>query len=268
MFINNWYAACIADRLDGTRRSESGCWIATFVLFRDSDGVARCLSDACCHRGASLSAGQCRERPASSARSTAGNSTARASARLIPAGTKTPTHPPKRARVPAYPTEEKYGLVFVFLGDLGEDERPALPDLMPEYDSGDWHHDVIDRKKDINYMRMSENYNDPCHVHYVHEFAKWLPKGVSIIEHEMTDTYIKAFHASWDADGNWSEEAGLLMEYSVIGCMSRNTNYQPNFPPQIVLATVTPIDKDNTQIFMTLMMPKDGEGFRARCMRN
>ena len=168
-----------------------------------------------------------------------------------------PSHPSGPA-CPAYPVEEKYGLLFVFLGDLDDDERPPIPDIMPEHETGDWHYGVIRRKKDVNYLRMSENYNDPCHVHYVHEFAKWLPKGVTIVEHELTDTYVKAFHAAWDADGNWSEDVGLLMEYTVFGCMSRNTNHQRDYPPQIVLACVTPIDDYNTQIHMILMQPKDG----------
>jgi hypothetical protein len=153
--------------------------------------------------------------------------------------------------------------VFVFLGDLGDDERPAIPDLMPEFETGDWHYGVIARKKDINYLRMAENYNDPCHVHYIHEFAKWLPKGVTIIDHELTDTYVKAFHAAWDKKGGFSEQVGLMMEYTVYGCMSRNTNYQPDYPPQIVLACVTPIDERNTQIHMILMMPREGTQVRG-----
>lgn len=48
-----------------------------------------------------------------------------------------------------------------------------------------------------------------------------------------------------------------MMEYHVAGLMSRNTNIQPNYPPQIVLATVTPIDEGNTQIFMLLLSPRD-----------
>lgn len=256
MFINNWYAACIADRLgtDPLRVRMLGC---DFVLYRDQDGAVRCLSDLCCHRGASLSAGSCRDGRLICPQhgwEFGGDG----KCRLIPAGTPTGTAPPKRARVPSYPVEEKYGLVFVFLGDMSGDERPAIPDIMPEYDTGDWHHGVISRRKDINYMRMTENYNDPCHVFYVHAFAKWLPKGVTIEDHELTDTSVKAFHASWDTDGNRSPDTGLLMEYRVIGCMSRNTNHQPDYPPQIVLACVTPIDDFNTQIHMILMQPKDG----------
>ena len=57
MFINNWYAACIAERLgaDPLRVRMLDC---DFVLFRDTTGSIRCLSDLCCHRGASLGAGK------------------------------------------------------------------------------------------------------------------------------------------------------------------------------------------------------------------
>ena len=257
MFINNWYAACIAGELTDTplRVRMLAC---DFVLFRDADGVARCLSDTCCHRGASLSAGTCKNGDIVCPQH-GWEFDGAGKCRLIPAGIKTPSDPPKRARVPAYPVKEKYGLLFVFLGDLAEKERPPIPDILPEYDELDsWHHGIIKRKKDINYLRMTENYNDPCHVHYVHEFAQWLPKGVTIETHEQNHTYVKAFHASWDANGNWSSNAGLLMEFSVIGMMSRNTNHQPNYPVQIVLATTTPIDERNTQIFMQLMQPNAG----------
>ena len=47
-----------------------------------------------------------------------------------------------------------------------------------------------------------------------------------------------------------------MMEYNVVGCVSRNTNYQPNYPPQIVTAYVTPVDERNTQIHMIILMPK------------
>ncbi len=255
MLINNWYAACTAAEL-GAQPLRVQMLAHGFVLFRDADGKAHCLSDYCVHRGARLSQGECKNGGlmcpqhgwefAASGRCT-----------LIPAGSKTPTEPPKRARVPAYPVEEKYGLLFVFLGDLQEDERPAVPDIMPEWDSGDWHKDVITREKNVNFIRMCENYNDPCHVHYIHEFAQWLPKGVTIVDHELTDNYLRAWHASHDAAGRHSLSAGLMMEYNVIGCVSRNTNYQPDYPPQIVTAYTTPMDEHNTRIFMIILMPKD-----------
>ena len=254
MLINNWYVACTVDEL-GDEPLRVMMLAHSFVLFRNEDGI-QCLSDYCCHRGARLSQGECRNGGIMCPQhgwefNSAGKCT------LIPAGSKTPTEPPKRARVPAYPVAEKYGLIFVFLGDLGEEDRPAIDDIMPEWESGDWHKDVITREKNVNFIRMCENYNDPCHVHYIHEFAKWLPKGVTIVDHELTDRYVRAWHAAHDAEGKHSESAGLMMEYSVISCVSRNTNYQPDYPPQIVTAYVTPIDEHNTRIFMVILMPKD-----------
>jgi hypothetical protein len=117
---------------------------------------------------------------------------------------------------------------------------------------------ILARRTDVNYVRMAENYNDPCHVHYVHEFAKWLPKGVTIETLELTGTYVKAFHAAWDAQGNTSPDRGLLMEFDVVGLVSRNTNRQPGYPVTVVVATVTPVDEGNTQIFMLLLQPKPG----------
>ncbi len=255
MFINNWYVACIAADLEAKPRRVT-MLAHHFVLFRDDSGRIKCLSDVCVHRGASLSLGECKDGgimcPQHGWEFNGGGKCT-----LIPAGTKTPTEPPKRARVPSYPVEEKYGLVFVFLGDMSAEERPAVPDIMPEWNTDDWHKDVIPRQKDINYMRMSENYNDPCHVHYIHEFAKWLPKGVTIVDHELTDKYVRAWHAAWDAEGEHSLSSGLMMEYDVISCVSRNTNYQPEYPMQIVTAYVTPIDDHNTQIHMVILMPKE-----------
>lgn len=267
MFINNWYAACVADSIDENPRRVRMLG-ADLVLFRDAANRIHCLSDLCVHRGASLALGECRDGGiACPQHGWQFDGTGRCT--LIPAGVRAPTEPPRRARVPAYPVTEKYGLAFVFLGDMAEEARPAVPDIMPEWDSGLWHKDVITRQKDINYIRMAENYNDPCHVHYIHEFARWLPKGVTIVDHEVTDLYIKSWHAAWDEQGRFGDSRGLMMEYNVISCVSRNTNYQDNYPPQIVTAYVTPIDEHNTQIHMILLMPKeettapDGSQIRA-----
>jgi len=46
------------------------------------------------------------------------------------------TRIPKRVRVDSYPTMEKYGWVWAFLGDLPENERPKVPDLFPEFEEG------------------------------------------------------------------------------------------------------------------------------------
>ena len=101
MFINNWYAACVADEL-GDEPLRVRILAHDLVLFRNDEGI-HCLSDLCCHRGASLSVGTCRDGQLECPQhgwlfNGAGKCT------FIPAGTRTPTEPPKRARVPSYPT--------------------------------------------------------------------------------------------------------------------------------------------------------------------
>ena len=57
MFVNFWYAAARSHELRDrpTRVRMLG---QDFALFRDAQGVARCVSDVCIHRGASLSDGK------------------------------------------------------------------------------------------------------------------------------------------------------------------------------------------------------------------
>ncbi|NIP67884.1 MAG: Rieske 2Fe-2S domain-containing protein, partial [Planctomycetales bacterium] len=81
-----------------------------FVVFRDSAGQAHCLSDTCVHRGAALSGGKrrgdCVQCPYHG-----WQFDAEGRCRSIPS--LGPGHKvPPRARIDAYPTVERYGLVF------------------------------------------------------------------------------------------------------------------------------------------------------------
>ena len=63
---------------------------------------------------------------------------------------------PDRTRVDAYPVEEKYGLVWTFLGDLPEAERPPIIDI-PEYDDPKWRSILLRVDWKIDYKRALEN---------------------------------------------------------------------------------------------------------------
>ena len=167
MLINNWYVAAlssevVADKPFGTRML--GC---DFVLFRDSAGQAVCLANTCCHRGAALCNG-----------TTEGDHIAcpyhgwefNASGRCV----KIPAlgedaEIPKRVRIDSYPTQEKYGWVWVFLGDLPESERPAIPDLLPEFDDPEhWRLIPYRAEANVNWQRFEENSLDTAHINFVH----------------------------------------------------------------------------------------------------
>ena len=122
MYINFWYPILRSEDLgydEPVKAKVLGC---NLVAFRDQEGEAHVLSDTCTHRGGSLGGawsagkapriidgcvvcpyhgwefggdGECKNIPS------------------IGYGEKTPP----RAKVDSYPVQEKYGIVFAFLGD-------------------------------------------------------------------------------------------------------------------------------------------------------
>lgn len=138
-----------------------------FVLFRTSDGVAHVMSDLCVHRGGALSDGwvdakNCIVCPYHGWEYKPDGTCVRIPANL-------PGNPvPKKARVDAYPTIEKYGWVWAFLGDTPEAKRPALPAL-PYFDHAEDYRVIYGEFKwDAHYDRTLENSLDIAHAPFVH----------------------------------------------------------------------------------------------------
>jgi phenylpropionate dioxygenase-like ring-hydroxylating dioxygenase large terminal subunit len=164
MLKNTWYVACDAADVPHDAPKQVRLLGHNVVLFRDSGGSIRALSDICVHRGASLAhgriAGGAVECPYHGWRYDGSG-----------ACVAIPAHPevavPKRARVDAYPVEERYGWVWVYMGDRPAAERPPIP-VVPEYD---------DPKRravrgtflwQANYGRVVENGVDFAHAAFVH----------------------------------------------------------------------------------------------------
>lgn len=143
-----------------------------FVLFRDEQGKVHCLHDVCAHRGGALSKGK-----------VLGNNVqcpyhgwqynGEGSCTKIPSLGKDNLKIPGRAKVDSYPTQEQHGLIFAFLGDLPEHERPPLP--LPEnnhydfdYTQPQWRQVSTSWKIKANYERCVENGVDPAHNEFVH----------------------------------------------------------------------------------------------------
>src|SRR3546814_15640980 len=77
---------------------------------------------------------------------------------------------PKRGRIDSYPTKEIYGWVWVFLGDLPEDERPEPPTLLPEYHQTDaWRTTRMVIEAPVNWTKFEENSLDTAHLSFVHK---------------------------------------------------------------------------------------------------
>ncbi|MDX2221527.1 MAG: aromatic ring-hydroxylating dioxygenase subunit alpha [Rhodospirillaceae bacterium] len=165
MFINFWYPACESG--DVTDKPLYVTMLGLpFVVFRDGQGQARVLSNVCVHRGASLAHGKVKgdtiECPYHGWQFRGADGLC----------TKIPSlgkdgKIPARAKVDSYPVQEKYGLIFAFLGDLPEAERPPLMDI-PEWGKDGWAITRMTNQWKANYLRAQENTLDPAHTEFVH----------------------------------------------------------------------------------------------------
>jgi phenylpropionate dioxygenase-like ring-hydroxylating dioxygenase large terminal subunit len=165
MIKNQWYVADDSDAIPkGGRKRIRLCGL-DFVLWRNDAGEAFCLSDVCIHRGASLGGGKVVEGsiecPYHGWRFGGDGVCNR-----IPSLGKDAAIPP-RARVDSYPIIERYGWIWVFLGDQVEAERPPLPEL-EVWDDPKWRLIRGEYMWKANYARIVENGTDPSHAAFVH----------------------------------------------------------------------------------------------------
>jgi phenylpropionate dioxygenase-like ring-hydroxylating dioxygenase large terminal subunit len=166
MYINFWYPIAKSTDITDDAPVQVRILGLPFVAFRDGDGKPQVLSDTCVHRGGSLGLGWVRD------------------GRVIcpyhgweydGSGKclKIPTQPedtrtPARAKVDSYPTQEKYGILFAFLGDLPEEERPPIYDI-EEFDAEGWRaNNVVSFEVNAYFERSVENGLDAAHNEFVH----------------------------------------------------------------------------------------------------
>lgn len=163
MLKNFWYAVEFSK--DVTRKPKALTVLGQkLVVYRTSKGKVICLSDLCVHRGAQLSEGWLK-----------------GDCIVCPyhgweyqedgACTRIPAQPersiPRKARVDAYPVEERYGFVWAFMGDLPEAERPPIP-VWPEFDDPKFHAVYGEFHWQANFERIVENGTDIAHAPFVH----------------------------------------------------------------------------------------------------
>ena len=166
MYINFWYPIAGSDTVNNEEPQRIEILGVKVVAFRDEDGNAHVLADTCVHRGGSLGKGWVRDNCVVCPYH---------GWRFDKAGkcTEIPTlaadeKPPARAKVDSYPTQEKYGIVFAFLGDLPEAERPPLREV-PEWDQEGWRANKLAIFEVVAfYERSMENGLDPSHNEFVH----------------------------------------------------------------------------------------------------
>jgi len=165
MYINFWYPVAASHEITNDDPLRVRILSLDFVAFRDTKGQPHVLADTCVHRGGALGAGQiqgdCVQCPYHGWQYDGDG-------RCVVIPSLKDDKPPFRAKVDSYPVQEKYGIVFAFLGDLAEAERPPLWEI-EEYDAEGWRANKLKIfEVDYYYERSVENALDPAHNEFVH----------------------------------------------------------------------------------------------------
>jgi phenylpropionate dioxygenase-like ring-hydroxylating dioxygenase large terminal subunit len=164
VFLRNaWYVAAWSDEV-AEELQQVVLLNDRICMFRNSAGRIVALEDACPHRKLPLSKGR---RKGDTIECGYHGLTFNGTGQCVRAPGKGGI--PSNAKVHAYPTEERYGLIWIWMGN------PALADTdeifpIPEFGDPAW---GINRGKaieiDCNYLYVTDNLLDPTHVAWVHQ---------------------------------------------------------------------------------------------------
>lgn len=257
MLLNNWYVAATCEEVtDKPHRTKM--LGMDFVLYRDDQGTLNCLSDVCCHRGGALHRGEivggCIACPYHG-----WEFNGEGQCTKIPA-MGDDFNIPKRARIDSYAVEERLGLIWVFIGDQAEADRPDIPDwFQPYLDNPDWRIARYNYEwTDCNWERLCENSLDTSHPSFVHKrFGSRISPKATIVPIEYTEHGAKVTRerAAPKASQKRGAIADLLpkdrkttrvtVEWTMIGLVEMLYQEMTTEITQILWSARTPVD-DNT----------------------
>ena len=259
MLINLWYVAEWSKNLKD-RPLRVKMLGQRFVLYRDSGGQAHCLSDVCLHRGGSLAGGwvkgDCVACPYHGWRYDGDGKVT-----LVPSEGEDYA-PPDRARVDSYPTQEAYGMIWVFLGDAPEEERFPLPEF-PEYSDPTWRMLTDDWHWKADAARVVENGIDIAHSSFVHPVfgmeATAQDNHIVSIESNECQGHSENLQYPPQFKENWLRKRMRKERQPTVTCPGWHLNgmiarIRIDINPKmsiIMFDANTPVDEDNTRTFAT-----------------
>jgi phenylpropionate dioxygenase-like ring-hydroxylating dioxygenase large terminal subunit len=161
-FVHNaWYPAARGEDV-GRALTKQRLLGERLVLYRTGAGAPVALADRCPHRSAPLSLGKLRGDTVECGYHGMTFDCAGACVRVPAQG-----RVPPGAKVRAYPALERYGLVFVWMGEAALAD-PALLPAIPQYGRPEW---GVSRGYSFfrsGYRNITDNLVDPAHTSFVH----------------------------------------------------------------------------------------------------
>lgn len=183
MFIKDaWYIAGRPE--DFNNETPTKRWIIgkPLALFRASDGQVVALSDRCPHRQAPLSGGKITDdKLACPYHGHQFGSDGQC--KLIPFNKKIPSS----YKVPTYTVIEKYGFVWVWMGDKEQCDESQLPNYFETLDDSSFNWVIFEDQVDADYQLLNDNILDLTHVPYIHSIIGDSPLEEMELQVDKTD---------------------------------------------------------------------------------
>ena len=250
MIENQWYVILESKELTGKRPLRTKRLNQQLVLWRDEAGSVCCLSDRCCHRGASLGSGKlvngmlsCPFHGFLFDKS--------GSVKLIPAnGSK--GRVPETMKVRAYATYEAYGLIWVWWGE--DEKRTKEPFFFQELAS--FSYSSFRDSWKVHYSRAIENQLDVVHLPFVHGNTigrgdKTVVNGpVVTLENELLTFYVQNVKDDGETIPLRAEE---IVDYQKLFHLQFHfPNIWQNFISDKIraFAAFVPVDQENSIIYI------------------
>lgn len=178
--LNTWYVAGWSEDVQPGALMSRTLLEQPVLMFRDSGGVPRALLDRCPHRFAPLSMGRL---------SDDGQSVQCAYHALRFDGHGACVHNPHgdgrippAAKVRTYPLVERYGVLWIWMGDAAKADAALIPDFSlidPEH----WHVGKRYLHAKANYVLETDNIMDLSHVEFLHPSTL----GTPAVKNALTD---------------------------------------------------------------------------------
>ena len=263
---NAWYVAALSPEV-GRSLKPVKMLSEAIVLYRTQDGSPVALEDACPHRKLPLSMGRLKDDAVECGYH---GLTFDRSGKCIDAATQ--QRIPPFARVRSYPVCDRYGLLWVWMGDAGRAQTDEILSI-PTYADPAWH---TTRGDDMlcasHYLWLVDNLLDPSHVAWVHR-GSFAGAGTDNTPLELQVTEHGVISSRWMLDQPPPPFYAPLLKFQ--GNADRLQHYEMRYPsvginmgiytpagmggPRMVERPgtyrmvsyhfITPVDEDHTHYF-------------------
>jgi phenylpropionate dioxygenase-like ring-hydroxylating dioxygenase large terminal subunit len=250
MIYNQWYIILESKELKKHKPLTVKRFNETLALWRNKDGQACCITDKCCHRGASLSCGKLIN----------GNLECPFHGFIYDQSGKVFTIPaigrngmvPETMKVPSFRTFEAYGFIWLWWGD--EEKIKQDPFFFTELEH--FSYSTFKDHWNVHYTRAIENQLDVVHLPFVHKTTigrgnKTLVNGPVVVrENELITFYVNNIK---DDGKTVPLKPNEIVDYEKLYHLQF---HYPNIWQNLisdkmrVFAAFVPVDEENTIIYI------------------